>query len=95
MLTEAIFSFDDRLELKWIGEAFARYLSDPKEWVSREGKRHRMDDIVDQITRGPMRFGSCLGTHRVYSLVMLLRINDSFTSYLTKQCSLSRSTWTG
>lgn len=68
----------DERETEWSGLACALWLPPLKEWHNREGRKLSFDLIADRLMRGKQITGVCLGTHRVYTLVVLLRLDDEY-----------------
>lgn len=79
VLHEALrdFRLDER-ETEWTAMAFGFWLSPTREWTGSEGRRYSFDLLADRLLRGDQKLGVCSGTHRVYSLVVLLRLDDQF-----------------
>jgi hypothetical protein len=79
-LQEALRAFDpNEREIEWSVMAFGFWLPpEHKEWTNREGRRIDFDLLAESLMRGHKRFGVCGGTHRVYSLMVLLRLDDEY-----------------
>lgn len=77
-LQEALRDFDpNEGEIEWSVMAFGFWLPpDHTSWINRDGRRIDFDLLADVLMRGASRFGVCGGTHRVYSLMVLLRLDD-------------------
>ena len=77
-LQEAIRDYDpNERETEWSVMAFGFWLPpDHTAWTNGEGRRVDFNLLAETLMRGDMRFGVCGGTHRVYSLMVLLRIDD-------------------
>jgi hypothetical protein len=77
-LQEALRDFDpDEREIEWSVMAFGFWLPpDHTSWTNRDGRRIDFDLLAEALMRGASRFGVCGGTHRVYSLMVLLRLDD-------------------
>ena len=83
MLQQALRDFDvDGREVEWSALAFALWLPPTKEWTTSDGRRMSFDLIAKRLIRGHKESGVCLGTHRVYSLVVLWRLNRQFEGQL-------------
>lgn len=67
----------DEVETEWSALAFALWIAPTREWSNRQGRRLSFDLMADRLMRGDQRFGVCSGTHRVYSLMCLVRIDDT------------------
>lgn len=79
VLNESLRDFElDEREVEWTAMAFGLWLPPTREWVGRDGRRFSFDLLVDRLTRGSFQWGVCAGTHRVYSLMLLVRLDDEF-----------------
>ena len=79
-LQEAVRDFDPaERETEWSVLAFGlRLPPETTSWTNRDGRRVDFDLLAETLMRGDERFGVCSGTHRVYSLMVLLRLDDRF-----------------
>lgn len=79
-LQEAIRDFDpNERETEWSVMTFGFWLPpDHKSWVNRDGRVIDFDLLAETEMRGAKRFGVCGGMHRVYSLMVLLRLDDEY-----------------
>ena len=79
-LQEAARDFDPaERETEWSVMAFGFWLPpETKSWTNRDGREIDFNLLADILVRGDKRFGVCSGTHRVYSLMLLLRLDDRF-----------------
>ncbi len=68
----------DERETEWSALAFGLWLPPTKTWKSTDGRRMSFDMLARRLMRGHKRFGVCSGTHRVYSLMSLIRLDDEF-----------------
>ena len=71
------FRLDER-ETEWTAMAFGLWIPPTREWIGNEGRRYSFDLLVDRLCRGQKESGVCSGTHRVYSLMLLVRLDDEF-----------------
>ena len=79
MVEQALYDFRlDERETEWSAMAFGLWLPPVTTWTNGEGRELNFDLIAKRQLRGHRQFGVCGGTHRVYSLMMLLRINEKF-----------------
>jgi hypothetical protein len=76
------FHLDER-EAEWTAMAFGLWLPPTHEWIGAGGRRYSFDLIARRLMRGHGEKGVCSGTHRVYSLVLLLRLDDQFDEVLS------------
>jgi hypothetical protein len=79
-LQEALRDFDpNERETEWSVMAFGMWLPpDHKSWTNRDGRHIDFNLLAETEMRGASRFGVCGGTHRVYSLMALLRLDDEY-----------------
>lgn len=68
----------DETEVEWSAMAFGLWLAPIREWRLADGRQVSFDDLADRLMRGDNRFGVCSGTHRLYSLAVLLRLDMEF-----------------
>ncbi len=79
VLEQALSDFRlDETEVEWSVMAFGLWISPQKEWRTRDGRHITFDMLADRLMRGDKRFGICSGTHRVYSLMVLIRLDEEF-----------------
>lgn len=84
VLREALrdFRLDER-ETEWTAMAFGLWLAPTHAWTGSGGRRYSFDLIAERLMRGHGEKGVCSGTHRVYSLTLLLRLDDQFDAVLS------------
>lgn len=79
MIEQAIYDFDlDERETEWSAMGFGLWLPPQKEWVNGHHRTLNFDMIARRQMRGHKTYGVCGGTHRVYSLMSLVRLDDEF-----------------
>ncbi|MCC9602744.1 hypothetical protein LOC67_19515 [Stieleria sp. JC731] len=83
------FSLNQR-EYEWTSLATAFYAIDGQHWFTREGQAIDFDTFASRLMRQQQPEGVCYGQHRLYTLTMLLRIDDQMrdegvTTLLTSQ----------
>lgn len=78
VLQEALRDFRvDEIEIEWSALAFGLWIAPQKSWITTtQGREVSFDLIAERLISGPKKFGTCLGTHRVYSLMVLVRLDD-------------------
>lgn len=77
VLQEAMRDFRlDETEVEWSAMAFGFWIAPQREWTTRTGRMVSFDMLAERLMRGHMRFGVCSGTHRIYSLMVLVRLDD-------------------
>jgi hypothetical protein len=72
----AEFSIDHELEFTTI--AYCRWLPPRKEWVDRNGQRYTFNALCQKILDQPVGKGACCGTHALYALVTMLRVDEIY-----------------
>ena len=79
VLEEALRDFHlDERETEWSVMSFALWLApqNVSQWHNGEGRQITFDMLAERLMRNHKRDGVCLGTHRVYSLMLLVRLNE-------------------
>ncbi len=77
VLQEALRDFRlDETEIEWSAMAFGFWIAPQREWTTRTGRILSFDLLAERLMRGHKRFGVCSGTHRIYSLMALIRLDD-------------------
>ncbi|HLQ44159.1 MAG TPA: hypothetical protein VK137_05485, partial [Planctomycetaceae bacterium] len=71
------FRYDDR-EVEWSVMAFGLWLPPTKSWRLADGREISFDMLAKRLLRGHKQLGTCGGTHRLYSLMVLLRLDEQF-----------------
>jgi hypothetical protein len=66
-------------EIAWTAMAYALYLPPIRAWVNRYGERFTFDDLAVELQHRPMDKESCGGTHLLYSLTLLARVDAKAT----------------
>ena len=87
VLTEALRDFRlDEPETEWSSMCFSLWLA-PQEisqWHNGSGRMITLDMLADRLMRSHKRIGVCLGLHRVYTLTLMLRLNETHGGKLLK-----------
>jgi hypothetical protein len=79
VLQEALRDFRlDETEVEWSAMAFGFWIAPQREWTTRNGRTVSFDMLAERLMRGHKRFGVCSGTHRLYSLTVLIRLDDEY-----------------
>ena len=77
VLEQALADFRlDEVEVEWSALAFGLWITPQKEWTTRTGRKISFDLLAERLMRGHKRFGVCSGTHRIYTLMSLVRLDD-------------------
>lgn len=73
------FRLDER-ETEWSAMAFASYLAPQHtaSWKNSQGRRISFDMMATRLMRSHKQKGVCLGIHRVYSLMMLVQLDEEY-----------------
>ncbi|MEZ5940567.1 MAG: hypothetical protein R3C18_04190 [Planctomycetaceae bacterium] len=69
------FRLDER-ETEWTAMGFALWIAPEKEWTGSDGRQYSFDLLSTRLMRGEKQIGVCSGTHRVYSLMLLLQLDE-------------------
>lgn len=78
-LQEALRDFRlDEVETEWSALAFGLWLPPGARWVNNTGRELSFDLLAERQMRGDQKLGVCAGTHRVYALMVLLRLDDEY-----------------
>lgn len=80
VLEQAMYDFEvDEWETEWSTMAFGFWLPPVKSWENANRRKINFDLIAKRQLRGHKQYGVCGGTHRVYSLMCLIRLDDQFS----------------
>lgn len=77
------FKLDER-EVEWSVMAFGFWLvsDEPgktvRTWRTNTGRELSFDLLAKRLVRGHKQYGVCTGTHRVYSAMVLIRLDDTY-----------------
>jgi hypothetical protein len=66
----------NQTEYEWSALTFALYLPPANRWISTEGQEISFDRLADRIRREELPNGVCAANHRLYALVVFLRVDD-------------------
>lgn len=66
----------NQVEYEWSALAYALFLPPVTHWQTSEGQAMNFDRLVDRIMRQELPQGVCFGNHRLYTLAILLRIDE-------------------
>lgn len=79
VLQESLRDFrPDERETEWSTMAFALWLPPTKSWQTKQGRTVTFDMLAERLMRGQKQIGVCVGTHRVYSLMLLWRLDQEY-----------------
>lgn len=86
VLQQALYDFDlDERETEWSVLGFGLWVSPVREWQNGKHRTLNFDMLARREMRGHKQFGVCGGTHRVYSLMALLRLDEQFDHRLLSE----------
>lgn len=63
-------------EYEWTTVAAASYATGPTHWISQDGEIVTFDLLATRLMRQEWNVGVCYGNHRLYSLAMLLQLDE-------------------
>jgi hypothetical protein len=66
----------NQVEYEWSTMTFALFLPPTTSWQSGEGQQISFDRLAERIMRQEQPQGVCFGNHRLYALVVLLRVHE-------------------
>ncbi len=66
----------NQLEYEWSGLTYALFLPSRTEWMTTEGQVMSFDRLARRIMRETLDHGVCFANHRLYTLVVFLRVDD-------------------
>jgi hypothetical protein len=98
LLEQAIrdFQYDER-ETEWTALSYALWLPPTREWKMPDGRTMSFDMLVDRLIRGQLETGVCSGTHRLFTLMCMWRIDqdldilsDAYSAKIIKHLSMVR-----
>jgi hypothetical protein len=77
LLKHALSDFSlNQLEYEWTALALALYAPSAEKWVSKEGQDIDFNLLAKRLMRQRWSQGVCYGNHRLYTLTILLRVDD-------------------
>lgn len=77
MLEQSLREFSlNQIEYEWSGLAYALFLPPVTQWRTTEGQQMTFDRLADRIMRQEVPQGVCFGNHRLYTLTIMLRIDE-------------------
>ncbi|MFN0199704.1 MAG: hypothetical protein ACKVT0_23360 [Planctomycetaceae bacterium] len=77
LLNQSLYEFTmNQPEYEWSILAYALYLPPTKSWVTQEGQKMNFDRLSARLLREKLTRGVCFGNHRLFTLAMLLRVDE-------------------
>jgi hypothetical protein len=68
----------NQLEYEWSALTYTLLLPPHRSWVTSEGQRLDFDMLARRIMRQAMPQGVCFGNHRLYTLAIMLRVDEEY-----------------
>ena len=65
-------------EIEWTALAYTLYLPPRKAWRNRFGEQYTFDALAGELLDRPLGQGSCAGTHVLYAVAILARVDREF-----------------
>ncbi len=88
MVRDGVMNFSlNQREYEWTTLALAFYAANNSPWYSREGQEISYDYLANRIMRETQPDGVCYGQHRLYTLTILLRIDQQMRDQSDQQPS--------
>lgn len=79
LLERALHEFSlNQPEYEWTAMLYALFMPEAKRWRTKEGQELTFDRIAERIMREAWPKGVCLGTHRLFTLSVYLRVDEEF-----------------
>jgi len=92
MVRDGVMNFSlNQREYEWTTLALAFYAADDSSWYSSEGQEINYDYLAKRIMRETQPDGVCYGQHRLYTLTILLRIDDQMRGENQKETPAGES----
>lgn len=92
MVRDGVMNFSlNQREYEWTTLALAFYAANDSPWYSPEGQEISYDFLAKRIMRETQPDGVCYGQHRLYTLTILLRIDQQMRDKIENQSSSSQS----
>ncbi len=66
----------NQVEYEWSAISFALFLQPIERWISSEGQSVSFDRLAERLMREEQPRGVCAGNHRLYTLVVFLRLDE-------------------
>lgn len=86
VLQQALLDFRvDERETEWSALAYGLWLPPDHQWRNNKGRQITFDLLAERLIRGALSQGVCHGTHRLYSLMAIVRLDDEFEGKLIRK----------
>lgn len=96
MVRDGVMNFSlNQREYEWTTLALAYYAANDSPWYSPEGQEITYNYLAKRIMRETQPDGVCYGQHRLYTLTMLLRIDQQMRQESAQQSSNQQSSGGG
>ena len=78
LLTDSLANFSlEQEELPWTAIAYALYMPSPDGWRNRYGEEFDFNMVVKRLLDTPLIEQSCFGTHVLFALTVIYRVNSA------------------
>jgi len=67
----------NQVEYEWSALTYVLYMPPARQWTTKEGQRISFDSLARRMMREKLPRGVCFGNHRLYTLAVFLRVDDS------------------
>lgn len=77
MIEQSLRDFSlNQIEYEWSGMTYAMFLPPATHWYTTEGQEMSFDRLAERIMRETLDNGVCFANHRIYTLVVFLRVDE-------------------
>lgn len=77
LVEQALSDFSlNQIEYEWTAMTLALLMPGTSRFISREGQEISFDRLADRIMREALPQGVCFANHRIYALVLLVRVDE-------------------
>ncbi|MCA9067947.1 MAG: hypothetical protein KDA84_03440 [Planctomycetaceae bacterium] len=77
-LEDSLYNFSlNQIEYEWSTLAYLHYMPHIKRWQATEGQEITWEMLADRLMRQRLARGVCYGNHRLYTLAILLRVDET------------------
>ncbi len=84
MLDDSLANYSSRqVEVDWTAFAYALYLPPKRSWTNKYGEPFTFDDLAESVMARPLGSGSCAGSHLVWAMIALVRVDQEHTPILS------------
>ena len=76
ILQDTIMNFGWEQELEFVGCSLAYWLPPERSWTNKFGETFTFDELMERLLDEPLGKGCCAGTHVLYTVMTLLRVDE-------------------